>query len=220
MTLATVLILATAYLIGALPSAYLAGRRHGVNLRETGDGNLGTKNTYHVLGLKPALCVGALDIGKGALATGLAKILSDDPLLPYLAALAAAIGHDFSIYIRFAGGKGMAAVLGGILVLQPAESLLGLALVGLVLLVLRNWDLAWALGMGSMLAWGLYLRRPAWQSLWLVLLLVSIGLKKLSDLPRERRLRAAAAQTSNHSPDDLPPDNGAEHVPVHRLHHH
>ena len=60
-----------------------------VYLREMGDGNLGTKNTYHVLGLKPALWVGALDIGKGALATWLAKTLSDEPLLPYLAAFSA-----------------------------------------------------------------------------------------------------------------------------------
>jgi glycerol-3-phosphate acyltransferase PlsY len=214
MTLTTVLLLAIAYLIGALPSAYLAGRRRGVHLREMGDGNLGTKNTYHVLGLKPALCVGALDIGKGALATWLAKTLSDEPLLPYLAALAAAIGHDFSIYIRFAGGKGMAAILGSVLVLQPVESLLGLALVGLVLLVLRNWDLAWSLGMGSTLAWSLYLRRPAWQSLWLALLFVSIGLKKLVDLPRERRLRTAARKASCPSTDDAPTGNGAEHAPV------
>ena len=114
MTLTTVLILAAAYLIGALPSAYLAGRRHGVNLREVGDGNLGTRNTYHVLGLGPALWVGALDIGKGALATWLARMLSDEPLLPYLAALAAAIGHDFSIYIRFAGGKGIKGIFADI----------------------------------------------------------------------------------------------------------
>ena len=126
MTLATILILTGAYLIGALPSAYLVGRRHGVCLRELGDGNLGTRNTLRVLGLKPALCVGALDIGKGALATWLATLLSDNPLIPYGAALSAAIGHDFSIYIRFSGGMGMATVLGSALVLHPVESLLGL----------------------------------------------------------------------------------------------
>ena len=104
MTLTTIPILIGAYLIGALPSAYLAGRRRGVSLRELGDGNLGTRNTYRVLGLKPALYVGALDIGKGAFATWLATLLSDHPLVPYGAALCAVIGHDFSIYIRFVGG--------------------------------------------------------------------------------------------------------------------
>ena len=192
MTLTNILILLGAYLIGALPSAYLVGRRHGVYLRELGDGNLGTRNTYHVLGLRPALCVGALDIGKGALATWLATWLCDDPVIPYGAALSAAIGHDFSIYIRFAGGKGMATVLGSVLVLQPVEALLGLALVGLALLVLQQWDLAWSLGMASMLGWSLYLGRPGWQSLGLVVLFASIGVKKLVDRPHARRIRAAA----------------------------
>lgn len=184
MTLTTILTLLGAYLIGALPSAYLVGRRHGIYLRELGDGNLGARNTYHVLGLRPALCVGALDIGKAALATCLTTQLSDNPFLPYGAALSAAIGHDFTIYIRFAGGKGMAAVLGSVLILQPVEALL----------VLRNWDLAWSLGMASMLGWSLYLGRPAWQSLGLVILFASIGVKKLVDRPHVRRVRAAAAQ--------------------------
>jgi glycerol-3-phosphate acyltransferase PlsY len=196
MTLTTILILAGAYLIGALPSAFLVGRQHGVHLRKTGDGNLGTCNTYRVLGLKPALIVGTLDIGKGALATWLATQFSDNPILPYGAALAAVVGHDFSAYIHFAGGKGMATVLGSVLVLHPVESLFGLALVGLCLLLFRKWDLAWSLGMASMLAWGLYLRRPAWQSLALAILFVSIGLKKLIDRPHTKQVREAAAQSS------------------------
>jgi glycerol-3-phosphate acyltransferase PlsY len=219
MTLRYALILAAAYLIGSLPSAYLVGRRHGVYLRELGDGNLGTRNTFRLLGLKPALCVGALDIGKGALATWLATLLSDHPLLPYHAALAAVIGHGFSVYIRFAGGKGMATALGSALVLHPVESLLGLGLVGLALLLLRRWDLAWSLGMGSMLAWSLYLRRPTWQLLWLAVLFGTIGLKKLIDLPHARRVRAASAQAHSHAPDRSPAGNGAEQIVVHKPNH-
>jgi glycerol-3-phosphate acyltransferase PlsY len=208
MSLTSILILSGAYLIGALPSAYLVGQRHGVYLREAGDGNLGTRNTYRVLGLKPALIVGALDIGKGALATWLSTQASDNTVVHYGAALAAAIGHDFSIYIRFAGGLGMATVVGGILVLQPVEALLGLALVGLALLLFHKWDLAWSLGMASILGWGLYLGRPAWQSVALVILLISIGLKKLIDRPRVKRLRAASGQTCPHKADQAQTDSG------------
>jgi hypothetical protein len=86
----------------------------------------------------------------------------------------------------------MATVLGSALVLHPVESLLGLALVGLALLLLRKSDLAWSLGMTSMLAWSWCLGRPVWQVLWLVILFVSIGLKKLIDLPRARALRKAS----------------------------
>ena len=214
MTLTTILILVAAYLIGALPSAYLAGRLHGVRLSQLGDGNLGARNTYRVLGLAPALWVGVLDVGKGALATWLAKLLSNDPLLPYVAALSAVIGHDFSIYIHFAGGKGMATALGSALVLQPMETLLGLGLVGLALLLLRNWDLAWSLGMGSMPVWGWSLGRPSWQLLWLVILFVSIGLKKLVD-SRARWMRAATAQTSDHDSDGPPACKRAEQAVIH-----
>jgi hypothetical protein len=69
--------------------------------------------------------------------------------------------------------------------------------------------------MGSMLAWSLYLRRPAWQLLWLAILFASIGLKKLIDLPHARRIRAAAAQAHNHERSSSPVRNGAEHAIVH-----
>jgi len=189
MTLSSILIIATAYLIGAMPSAYIVGRRHGIDLRHTGDGNLGARNAYFVLGWKPAALVGLLDFGKGAFAAGLATVLSDENHLPYLAALAAALGHDFSIYIRFAGGQGMAAILGSILVLQPRETLLGMAAVALCLLILRNWDLSWAIGIGSMLLWGRHFGRPGWQLLLVAVLFLSIGFKKVVDLPLAHRLK-------------------------------
>ncbi|MEW6717668.1 MAG: glycerol-3-phosphate acyltransferase [Chloroflexota bacterium] len=189
MTLFTILILVVAYLIGSLPSAHIAGRYYGVNLRQLGDGNLGARNTYRVLGWNPAIFVGVLDISKGAFATWLASALTEDPLIPYIAALAAAIGHDFSIFIRFAGGQGMAAILGGMLVLQPHELLLGLGAVALCLLILRNWDLSWSLGMGSILVWGWHFGRPDWQLVWVAIIFVSIGLKKLIDLPLVHRIR-------------------------------
>jgi len=189
MTLSTILILATAYLIGALPSAYLVGRRQGVNLRQTGDGNLGALNTLRMLGWKPALVVSLVDFGKGAFATWLADSLSPSPVVPYLAALAAAFGHDFSIYIRFAGGQGMATILGSMLYLHPIETLLGIGLFLLCYLLFRNWDLAWGIGMVGMMTAAWYWQRPFWQIGLVVVLIVSIGLKKLVDLPLARRIR-------------------------------
>jgi glycerol-3-phosphate acyltransferase PlsY len=194
MTLGDILVVATAYLIGALPSAYLVGRRHGVYLTQAGDGNLGTRNTFRVLGLGPALLVGTLDVGKGALATWVASRLSDHPVLPYAAALSAVMGHDFSVYIRFAGGKGMATVLGSLLVLHPVEALFGLALAGLALLLTHQWDVSWSLGMASMLAWSWGLGRPPWQLLCLAILFASIGLKKLYDRPRQKALQSTAGR--------------------------
>lgn len=189
MVLPTLLILTLAYLIGAFPSAHLVGRRCGVNLRQTGDGNLGGLNTYRVLGWKPALVVSLIDIGKGTLAVWLAGRLSPNPVVPYLAALAAALGHDFSIYIRFAGGQGMAAILGSLLYLHPWETLLGAGLFLLCYAIFHNWDLAWGIGMVTIIASAWFWRRPFWQIALIVALIITIGLKKWMDLPLAHRLR-------------------------------
>jgi len=189
MTFATLLILAISYLIGAFPTAHLVGWRYGVNLRQSGDGNLGGLNAYHVLGWKPALVVGIVDISKGALAVWLADCLSTNPIVPYLAALAAALGHDFSIYVRFAGGQGMAAILGSLLYLQPWETLLGVGLFLLCYILFRNWDLAWVVGMVVMIASAWVWRIPFWQIALLIVLISTIGLKKWIDMPLARRIR-------------------------------
>ena len=86
----------------------------------------------------------------------------------------------------------MATVLGSVLVLHPVESLLGLALAGLVLLLFRRWDVAWSLGLASVLAWSFYLDCPRYQLLWLAILFGSLGIKKLIDRPHARRVRAAS----------------------------
>ena len=189
MTFATLLILVIAYLIGAFPTAHLVGQRCGVNLRQSGDGNLGGLNAYRVLGWKPALVVSLIDIGKGTLAVWLAGRLSPNPVVPYLAALAAALGHDFSIYVRFAGGQGMAAILGSLLYLQPWETLFGVGLFLLCYLIFRNWDLAWGVGMVTMIASAWIWRRPFWQIALLIVLISTIGLKKWIDMPLVRRIR-------------------------------
>ncbi len=189
MTFATLLILAISYLIGAFPTAHLVGWRYDVNLRQSGDGNLGGLNAYRVLGWKPALVVGLVDISKGALAAWLADSLSSNPIVPYLAALAAALGHDFSIYVRFAGGQGMAAILGSLFYLQPWETLLGIGLFLLFYLIFRNWDLAWGVGMVAMIASAWVWQKPFWQIALLVVLISTIGIKKWIDMPLARRIR-------------------------------
>lgn len=188
MTLSVWAMLGLAYLIGSFPTAYVMGQRHGVNLRLTGDGNLGAKNAFESLGPLPGILVGVVDTFKGAAAVHLAQIFTADPLVPYLAAVAVALGHDYSIFIRFQGGQGMAAILGGMLMLQPWVTLLGLAIAGVVLLVTSNWDLSWVLGLGSVVAVGLFLHWPLWQAVIVALIFLTIGVKKLVDAPLRARI--------------------------------
>lgn len=128
-----------AYLLGATPTSWWVGRGiYGVDLRKEGSGNLGATNTFRVLGARAALPVALFDVFKGwlpaALFAGWARV--DDPLLWSLAFGAAAIvGHVFSLWVGFRGGKGVATSAGVFLALAPWATLLCL---GAFILVVRT----------------------------------------------------------------------------------
>ncbi|MGH7516824.1 MAG: glycerol-3-phosphate 1-O-acyltransferase PlsY [Gemmatimonadales bacterium] len=113
--------LALSYLIGAFPTGWLAARLfRGIDLREHGSRNLGATNVYRVLGWKYAIPVGVVDILKGATPVWLFGPRAPDiPLFPLLCGLAAVIGHVFSLFVGFKGGKGVATSAGVVLALAP-----------------------------------------------------------------------------------------------------
>jgi glycerol-3-phosphate acyltransferase PlsY len=110
------------YLVGSIPSSYIAGRLvRNIDLRQHGSGNLGATNTFRVLGAKVAAPVMVFDMAKGFVPAGLfAQWDRSDAWAWALAYGAAAIlGHVFSIYMRFHGGKGVATATGVFLALSP-----------------------------------------------------------------------------------------------------
>jgi glycerol-3-phosphate acyltransferase PlsY len=110
------------YLVGSIPSSYIAGRlARNIDLRQHGSGNLGATNTFRVLGAKVAAPVMIFDMAKGFVPAGLfAQWDGHDAWGWALAYGAAAIlGHVFSIYMRFQGGKGVATATGVFLALSP-----------------------------------------------------------------------------------------------------
>jgi glycerol-3-phosphate acyltransferase PlsY len=115
-----VLWLAGAYLAGSIPTSYLAGRTAGIDLREHGSKNLGATNVYRVLGWKYAVPVGLFDVLKGAVPVALAtRFVSDPAWIPVLVGCMAVVGHVFSVFLRFRGGKGVATAAGVVLALAP-----------------------------------------------------------------------------------------------------
>jgi glycerol-3-phosphate acyltransferase PlsY len=114
---------ALGYLLGGVPTAYLAGRCRGIDIRTQGSGNVGGTNALRVLGWKWGLPVMAVDVGKGYLATWLLPRLSFSPLpgvyLAIAAGVGAVLGHIFSPYLGFRGGKGVATGAGMLLALIP-----------------------------------------------------------------------------------------------------
>jgi glycerol-3-phosphate acyltransferase PlsY len=114
--------LAASYLVGAIPTSYLAGRIfRGIDLREHGSKNLGATNLYRTLGWRYAIPVGLFDIAKGAIPVLVfAPRVSDSQLFALACGVAAVVGHVFSVFVGFKGGKGVATAAGVMLGLTPA----------------------------------------------------------------------------------------------------
>jgi acyl phosphate:glycerol-3-phosphate acyltransferase len=113
------LILVLAYLMGAIPFSVIVTKIKGVDLTKVGSGNLGATNVYRALGLGYALLVFGLDVLKGALPTLLAMHYFPSPIIQVLVALTAIVGHSFSLFLGFKGGKGVATALGALGVIAP-----------------------------------------------------------------------------------------------------
>ena len=110
------------YLVGAIPTSYLAGRIfRGIDLRKHGSGNLGATNLYRTLGWKYAVPVGLLDIAKGVVPVVLfAPQVAGSQRVAAALGVAAVVGHVYSVFVRFRGGKGVATAAGVMLGLAPA----------------------------------------------------------------------------------------------------
>jgi glycerol-3-phosphate acyltransferase PlsY len=184
-------VLLGAYLLGSTPSAYLAARFvAGVDIRQVGDGNMGAKNTFESIGWLPGLVVGAADIAKGAVAVIMARQFSVPENVVLLAGACVVLGHDFPIFLRFRGGQGMAAMIGVFGVLFPREMGLVLLIAAAALTVIRNWDVSWSIGFGLLPILLTLLGRPTKQVLYPVLMLPTIGLRKLMALWQARHVAA------------------------------
>lgn len=132
----TLLLLILAYLLGATPTSYLVGRLCGVDLRREGSGNLGATNAFRVLGWKPALPILVVDVAKGWFPTYAFPLWvgRTSPWWALLFGAAAIVGHVYSVWLRFRGGKGVATSAGVLLALAPVALLLGFLIwLGIVL---------------------------------------------------------------------------------------
>lgn len=111
------------YVLGSLPFALWVSRAHGVDILKTGSGNPGMTNVWRTLGWKPALPVALLDAFKGTAAAWAGLLLTGSTLWALLAGIAAVLGHSFSFWIGFRGGKSVLTAFGVFLFLSPYASL-------------------------------------------------------------------------------------------------
>lgn len=131
------------FIIGSIPVGLLLAKGKGIDLRSIGSGNIGATNVMRAMGKEAAIVTLAADMAKGAIAVGIGKALfhsgfsASDVLLTVISSsqlnmltvvegalgISAILGHDFSLFLRFKGGKGVATSLGVLMVLSPYTAL-------------------------------------------------------------------------------------------------
>lgn len=135
-----------AFVLGAIPFGYLAGRMRGIDIRQHGSGNIGATNTLRVLGVVPGILVLLLDVLKGYVPVLLAHRLDLGHWETTAVGLLAILGHTFSPFLGFRGGKGIATSLGVLLGLSAPVA--GASLLAFLVVVL----LTRYVSLGSILA--------------------------------------------------------------------
>lgn len=132
----TVLFMIGAFVLGSIPFGVIIARTKGIDLKKTGSGNIGATNVLRCVGKGAALFTLAGDLLKGAIVVMLARYLSLGEAAAELIGICAILGHDFSMFSRFKGGKGVATSLGVLLVCSPVA---GAASVAIWLIAFSIW---------------------------------------------------------------------------------
>lgn len=131
------------YLIGSIPNGLLLGRCFwGIDLRQSGSKNIGATNAFRVIGPWPALGVFLTDAAKGVAGVLLGQYLEGSPQGMLVGGIAAIAGHNWSVFLKFKGGRGVATGLGVIAVLVPKVTVIVFAVWGLIVYFSRYVSLA------------------------------------------------------------------------------
>ncbi|MFZ5906323.1 MAG: glycerol-3-phosphate 1-O-acyltransferase PlsY [Nitrospirota bacterium] len=117
-----------AFLIGSVPFGIIVAKIRGVDLKKVGSGNIGATNVLRSIGRWPAVLTLCGDILKGTLAVALAQYCDTGSTIEGLTGIAAILGHNFSVFLGFRGGKGVATSLGVLIIYAPPAALLTLVI--------------------------------------------------------------------------------------------
>ncbi|HET6516030.1 MAG TPA: glycerol-3-phosphate 1-O-acyltransferase PlsY [Thermodesulfovibrionales bacterium] len=145
----SLLLIIVAYLLGSVPFGDVIARVKGIDLTKVGSGNIGATNVLRSVGRMAAILTLIGDIMKGSLAVAAAKYLVNDPVVEGIVGLAAIVGHDFSIFLRLKGGKGVATSIGVLLVYSPKAAVFTI-LLWLTVVVISRYS-----SLGALVAFGL-----------------------------------------------------------------
>ena len=156
------LIIISCYLLGSIPFGYIVGKLFKkIDIREFGSGNIGATNALRILGPPLASFVVIGDIGKGIFSIYLVQYLGIDNLLILtIAGLAVICGHDWSLFLGFKGGKGIATTFGVVFALNPTISILALIIWGVVVITTRYVSLSSIFAVISIFIFTILFKQP------------------------------------------------------------
>ena len=132
-----VVLYGAAFFIGSIPTGQLIAKSRGIDLKKKGSGNIGATNVLRTAGKWPALFTLIGDIAKGAAAVLLGRYLGVAPLQAGIMGLCAIVGHNFSVFLKFRGGKGVATSIGVLCVYSPQTGLFTIIIWLMTVLVSR-----------------------------------------------------------------------------------
>ncbi len=148
-----------AYLLGSIPFAYIVTKyRKGIDIRTVGSHNMGAMNTFYTVGFWWGLTVLLLDVAKGFAAVAVARLLGAPRLAEFAAGIIAVLGHGYTVFLNFKGGKGGATSIGVCAFLMPWGFPVGLSVFGLLLLITKFPTLSYSIALATFLAsaWFIY----------------------------------------------------------------
>ena len=154
----SIIVVILAYFIGAIPSGFIIGKCHGIDIRQVGSCNTGATNVTRCIGKQAGVFCFFCDFLKGALPVLAARYLAPYAWVQIAAFAVAVAGHMFPVYLKFKGGKGIATAAGGAFAIAPLPLLAALALWYIVFRISRYVSLASIVAAAALPAGALVLR--------------------------------------------------------------
>jgi glycerol-3-phosphate acyltransferase PlsY len=157
-----ILVILISYILGSIPFGYIVSKLvKKIDIRDYGSGNIGATNTLRILGPFMASIVLIGDIGKGYFSIYLSRLISQDSIfILTMAGLAVICGHDWSLFLKFKGGKGVATTFGVILALNPMISILAAIVWGIVIINTRYASLSSISAVISIMIFTILFKQP------------------------------------------------------------
>lgn len=175
-----VLLTVGAYLLGSVPTSYIAGRLKGLDIRDYGSGTVSGSNVFHSVARWAVVPVGIFDVSKGLVPVAVAAFVLDFPVWAQgVVGIAAIAGHNWSIFLGFSGGRGLSTMIGALAIVAPWELAVFVVVWVLILAILRNSPLGAFMALVTLPLSSLGFREPWELTVCLVAILALLITKRL-----------------------------------------